>query len=294
MVKAVDPTISIKVLQGGVKNHFNYKASYKKISLVKQRVIARIYGDWEESYNELSRWLFTMQILDLVQLTQSCFIGFFWTFLPCIGAFKHCKPLISIDSTHLYGKYGETLLMAIAQDGNANILLIAFAVVEGETKEAWSFFLAYLRQHVKPQPGILVISDRHKSIDAALNVEGRLWKPPHAFQAFCTRYIATNFMTHFKNKNLKKVLVNAVYSKSQREFAHYFGCLRGENAAITNYLEKMPWNDSEALAQLQVGVEFSQMLMNVIEFNSKHVNTVNVYQFDRSRTTFTVEELAAA
>ncbi|RYR39114.1 hypothetical protein Ahy_A09g044550 [Arachis hypogaea] len=49
----------------------------------------------------------------------------------------------------------------------------------------------------------------------------------------------------------------------------------------------------EALAQLQVSGEFSQTLMKAIEFNSKHVNTMNVYQFDRSRTNFTVEELAA-
>ncbi|KAL4356507.1 hypothetical protein AHAS_Ahas09G0093600 [Arachis hypogaea] len=61
MVKT-DPTISIRVLQGGVENHFGYKASYRKVWLAKQRVIARIYGDWEESYNELPRWLFAMQM----------------------------------------------------------------------------------------------------------------------------------------------------------------------------------------------------------------------------------------
>ncbi|KAL4398266.1 hypothetical protein AHAS_Ahas01G0274700 [Arachis hypogaea] len=33
--------------------------------------------------------------------------------------------------------------------------------------------------------------------------------------------------------------------------------------------------------------------MKVIEFNSKHMNTMNVYQFDRSKTNFMVEELAA-
>ncbi|XP_015953160.1 uncharacterized protein LOC107477624 [Arachis duranensis] len=33
--------------------------------------------------------------------------------------------------------------------------------------------------------------------------------------------------------------------------------------------------------------------MKAIEFNSKHINTMNAYQFDRSRTSFTVEELAA-
>ncbi|KAL4356782.1 hypothetical protein AHAS_Ahas09G0121100 [Arachis hypogaea] len=48
----------------------------------------------------------------------------------------------------------------------------------------------------------------------------------------------------------------------------------------------------EALAQLQVSGEFSQTLMKAIEFNSKHVNTMNVYQFDRSRTNFTVEEIS--
>ncbi|KAL4288307.1 hypothetical protein AHAS_Ahas19G0273100 [Arachis hypogaea] len=50
---------------------------------------------------------------------------------------------------------------------------------------------------------------------------------------------------------------------------------------------------SEALTQLQIGAEFSQTLVKTIEFNSKHVNTMNVYQFDRLRTNFTVEELAA-
>ncbi|XP_072073477.1 uncharacterized protein [Arachis hypogaea] len=213
MVKA-DITISIRVLQGGVENHFNYKASYRKIWLAKQRVIARIYGNWEESYSEFSHWLFAMQILDLVQPTQSCFIEFFWTFSPCVETFKHCKPLISIDGTDLYGKYNGTLLMAIAQNGNTNILPIAFVVVKGETKEVWSFFLSYLRH--------------------ALNDEESLWKSPHAFQAFCTRHIAANFMTRFKNKDLKKILINAAYSKSQREFTHYFGRLRDENIAITN------------------------------------------------------------
>ncbi|XP_072071681.1 uncharacterized protein [Arachis hypogaea] len=58
------------------------------------------------------------------------------TFPPCIEAFQHCKPLVSIDGTHLYGKYGDTLLLAIAQDGNSNILPIAFALVEGENAES--------------------------------------------------------------------------------------------------------------------------------------------------------------
>ncbi|XP_016185807.1 uncharacterized protein LOC107627491 [Arachis ipaensis] len=149
MVKA-DPTINIRVLQGSVENHFD--------------VFTRFLDTWVQ--------LVTQPWPGLVDTVM--FHRVFWTFPPCVEAFKYCKPLISIDGTHLYGKYECTLLMAIAQDGNANILPIAFVVVEGETKETWSFFLSYLWQHVTPQPGVLVISDRHKSIDAALNTKGSL------------------------------------------------------------------------------------------------------------------------
>ena len=83
----------------------------------------------------------------------------FWTFQPYIEAFKYCEPFVSVDSIHLYGKYDETRLMAIAQDSNSNILPIAFVVVEGETRDAWSFFLTNLCQHVTLQAGILIISN---------------------------------------------------------------------------------------------------------------------------------------
>ena len=53
---------------------------------------------------------------------QSIFHRLFWTFKPCIDGFKFCKPLVQIDGTWMYGKYKGTLLLAIAQDGNNNIL----------------------------------------------------------------------------------------------------------------------------------------------------------------------------
>ncbi|XP_072081231.1 uncharacterized protein [Arachis hypogaea] len=114
---------------------------------------------------------------DEVDESTKYFHRLFWTFFE---AFEHCKPLISIDSTHLYGKYGGTLLLAIAQDENSNILPVAFALVEGENAESWAIFLSHLRQHVTPQEGILVISDRHNGIKAALEAPDNGWQPPHA------------------------------------------------------------------------------------------------------------------
>ncbi|XP_015970807.1 uncharacterized protein LOC107494270 [Arachis duranensis] len=140
-----DASISVKVLQNVVSSKFGFKPSYRKVWMVRK-------GNTEDA-------------------STIFFHRLFWMFPPCIEAFKYCKPLISIDGTHLYEKYEGTLLMAIAQDGNSNILPVAFGLVEGENTDSWKFFLSHLRQHVTSQPGILVISDRHNAIKAALLVE---------------------------------------------------------------------------------------------------------------------------
>ena len=55
--------------------------------------------------------------------------------------------MISIDATHLYGKYKGKLLIAMAIDGNNEDYPLAFFVVN-ESKETWGWFLACLRLYV--------------------------------------------------------------------------------------------------------------------------------------------------
>ncbi|XP_052116380.1 uncharacterized protein LOC127746587 [Arachis duranensis] len=180
----VDSAVTVKVLQQATEANYGFRPSYMKVWMEKKKALAQIYGDWKESYTELSRWMLGVQstmagtvtvlktspvrLTDQVDESTVYFHCLFWTFPPCIEAFRHCKPVVSIDGTHLYGKYGGTLLLAIAQDGNSNILPIAFAFVEGENAESWSFFLSNLRSHVTLHGDILVISDRHNGIKAAL------------------------------------------------------------------------------------------------------------------------------
>ena len=56
-----DATICVKVLQGSVESAYEYKVSYKKVWHAKQKAIARIYGDWDESYDQLRRYLTALQ-----------------------------------------------------------------------------------------------------------------------------------------------------------------------------------------------------------------------------------------
>ncbi|XP_057745471.1 uncharacterized protein LOC130963364 [Arachis stenosperma] len=229
-----DAAVTIKVLQQATEADYGFRPSYRKIWMAKQKAVAQIYGDWEESYAVLSRWMLGVQLTmagtvtvlktspvrvgDQVDESTVYFHRLFWTFLPCIEPFRHCKPLVSIDRTHLCGKYGGTLLLVIAQDGNSNILPIAFALVEGENAESWSFFLSILLSHVTPQEGINVISDRHNGIKAALDSPENGWLPPRAFRAYCIRHVAANFSLSFKGKDARRMLVNAAYAKTEAEF----------------------------------------------------------------------------
>jgi len=149
------------------------------------------YGNWEKSYNELRQWLSAIKqyLLETVIILEpkpykfngqvlemhKTFHCLFWAFHPCIDGFNFCKPIVQVDGTWLYGKYKGTLLLAVAQDGKNHIFSIAFALVEGETKDAWSFFLKNLRRHVTPQRDICLILDRHESIKSAYNDPQNGW-----------------------------------------------------------------------------------------------------------------------
>ena len=110
-----DHTSKIKDLQNLMKERFNHNISYYKIWDAKQNAIANIHGNWKESYQKLQKLLLAYKDSDLA--TQVSFRSIkgdisgtiifkyvFWAFAPSIAGFAHCRPVISIDGTHHYGK----------------------------------------------------------------------------------------------------------------------------------------------------------------------------------------------
>ncbi|KAL0430654.1 UNVERIFIED_CONTAM: hypothetical protein Sradi_0691400 [Sesamum radiatum] len=55
-----------------------------------------------------------------------------------------CRPVIGVDGCHLKGPYGGVLLTAVSIDPN-NLYPLAYAVVAGETRESWQWFLELLK-----------------------------------------------------------------------------------------------------------------------------------------------------
>ena len=125
-----------------------HEPSYYKVWDAKQKAIRKMFGNWEESYQWLQKLL--MAYIDQDPTTQVFYCTtptdeddtillhyVFWSFGPCISGFKYCKLVISIDGTHLYGKYQEKLLVAMATDANNKVFPLAFTVVDCELGSSW-------------------------------------------------------------------------------------------------------------------------------------------------------------
>jgi len=88
------------------------------------------YGYWDQSYNEVPRWLQPTQQtnpgtifqlsgppvnVDVEDATSKYIMErCFWAFGPCIEGFKYSKPVVQVDGTFLIGRYHVTLLTTIA------------------------------------------------------------------------------------------------------------------------------------------------------------------------------------
>ncbi|XP_049405378.1 uncharacterized protein LOC125868848 [Solanum stenotomum] len=152
------------------------KTPRRKAYLDRKRAFEKVYGTWEDSFAELPRFMEALKHFNLgtivewkteqrVDVIEDVFNYVLWTFKPFIDGFVFCRPVISIDGTHVYGKYDIKLLIAIATDGNGSILPFAFAIVANESMETWSLFLDHLHLHVvKDRRDVALISDRHHRI----------------------------------------------------------------------------------------------------------------------------------
>ena len=63
-----------------------------------------------------------------------------WSFKPSIEGFEHYRPVLSIEGTHLYGKYKGTLMILMIPMGcdvNNQLFPLAFSIKKGENIDSW-------------------------------------------------------------------------------------------------------------------------------------------------------------
>ncbi|KAD4385417.1 hypothetical protein E3N88_25585 [Mikania micrantha] len=158
-----------------------------------RKEIENIHGSCDTNFMELPSYMRELQSRNkgtVVQWlhhphgTSQCrnFKYVFWAFKLSIDAFHLCQPVISVEETHLKGPYRSKLLIVVSKNANNYILPVAYAIVDEETTESWSWFLKRFRDHVADDRmgPMCFLSDRHKGIIHAMtNMDD--WKEPNAY-----------------------------------------------------------------------------------------------------------------
>ena len=220
-----NPGVTCRTLQTKAVKHFNYQVTLRKVWAGRKKAIQQVYGDWNKSYQELPKLFTALKHtnpgtrvewkLDHQGGTGEAILNcVFWTFAPCIEAFRLCRPVLCIDGTFCYGKYKHTLLVAVTADGNGRVVPVAFCIAPNESKEAWSFFLRCIKHHVvghNCNETICLISDRGSGIIAAVEDEDNGWRPPFAVHRFYIRHVASNLNKEIKNQHVKSLVDTAAH-----------------------------------------------------------------------------------
>jgi transposase-like protein len=91
------------------------------------------------------------------------------------------------------------LLVAISCDADNALVPLAFALVERENRDSWSWFLRLVRIHVVgPGREVGVISDRHQGILNVVQEQIPGYASMH--HRWCTRHLAENLLRKDRSK----------------------------------------------------------------------------------------------
>ncbi|KAI5672977.1 hypothetical protein M9H77_13341 [Catharanthus roseus] len=222
---ANDPKIPMSNIIQEMQVLFQTGCTYKWAWYARKFAIVRVFGSWETTFNILLKYLQAVQDLNpgtvyeflhhrISSPPNYVFKFVFWCFSPCIDGFPYCRPVISVDGTHLRGSY------------------------KGESSESWNWFLKNLREYIVKDCHVCLISDRHKGIFSAIQSQP-LWQPLFAVHWFCLRHIRANFNKTFKNTNLKSLMWQAGTESKQWKFDRVMKEIQERNVDTYIYLMKL-------------------------------------------------------
>jgi hypothetical protein len=151
-----NPNIRVQDIQEKAKKKWNITIHRCLAGRARQKARDILDGSFREQYTRLYDYcheLLKRNPGSTIKIaTQPCIerplVPYFQRMYVCLKgckeSFYRCRPIIGLDGCFLKGYFGGQILAAIGRDPNDQMLPIAFAVVEGETKDSWTWFLQLL------------------------------------------------------------------------------------------------------------------------------------------------------
>ncbi|XP_034685641.1 uncharacterized protein LOC117914406 isoform X1 [Vitis riparia] len=196
----VSPNYKPKDIADDIKREYGIQLNYSQAWRAKEIAREQLQGSYKEAYSQLP--FFCEKIKEtnpgsfatFETKEDSSFHRLFISFHAAISGFQQgCRPLLFLDSTPLNSKYQGMLLTATAADGDDGVFPVAFAVVDAETDDNWSWFLLELKSAVSIARPITFVADFQKGLKKSL---AEIFD--NGYHSYCLRYL-----TEKLNKDLK-------------------------------------------------------------------------------------------
>jgi len=255
-----------------IHKQYGITIPYKQAWRAKERGLAAIYGSSEEGFYLLPSYCEEIKKTNPGSVAEvfttgadSRFQRLFISFYASIHGFVNgCLPIVALGGIQLKSKYLSTFLSATSFDADGGLFPLAFAVVDVENDESWTWFLSELHNalevNAECMPQIIFLSDGQKGIVDAIRR-----KFPSSSHAFCMRYLSENIGKEFKNSRLIHLLWSAAYATTINAFREKIAEIEevSPNAGIwLQHFHPSQW----ALVYFE-GTRYGHLSSNIEEFN---------------------------
>lgn len=244
VVKALrgNPNLGAKELQERLEIEHKVTLQYETVWAGRQRAIDKIFGTWEESFEDLYRFKAEIELRSPGSVVEICtkkvhgeiyFHSFFMALKPCIDGFLNgCRPYLSVDSTHLTGKWKGQLAAITALDGHNWMFPVAFGFIESETTNNWTWFLDQLKKAIGTPPSLAICSDACKGLENAVQ---KVF--PSCEQRECHRHLMQNFVKKFHGPVFGHMWP-AARAYREDKFNYHMGIILEACPEVSNYLQR--------------------------------------------------------
>ncbi|XP_073067170.1 uncharacterized protein [Primulina eburnea] len=141
-----------------VKSTLNVSLTYKQAYLGRKKALKLVDGSIAEQFSQIKNYYAELRRSDegasvILKPTDGDDASRFQRLYVCFSAYKQsfkesCRPVVGVDGCFLKTNIGGQLLTSVGLDPNNNIFPIAYALVEGETKDSWMWFLQLLNNDI--------------------------------------------------------------------------------------------------------------------------------------------------
>jgi len=145
-----NPGVKLTALKNKIGRKWNISVSRSRTFRARTMAYTNIDGSFKEQYKRIYDYAHELLRSNpcstvKVHVEENEGNPIFKRLYVCLKAYEDnfvsCRPIIGVDGCFLKGKYGGELLTTVGRDGNDQMLPLAYAVVEVENKETWSWLL---------------------------------------------------------------------------------------------------------------------------------------------------------